>query len=60
MLDACGAEIEDYDQKVWDCTIRAAIVGVQPVKFKDFDGSEYHVKVMDWASRTLNSYVVIA
>jgi hypothetical protein len=49
MLDACGSEIEGYDQRAWDCVIRKAIVGVQPVKFKDFDGAEYYVKVMDQA-----------
>jgi len=58
MLDACGTEIEDYDQRAWDCAIRAALVGVQPVKFKDFDGSEYHVKVMDWARRIHSREVV--
>jgi hypothetical protein len=58
MLDACGSEIEGYDQRAWDCVIRKAIVGVQPVKFKDFDGAEYYVKVMDWARRIHNRDVV--
>ena len=58
MIDACGTEIEDYDQREWDCAIRAAIVGVQPVKFRDFDGAEYHVKVMDWARRIHSREVV--
>jgi hypothetical protein len=51
MVDACGSEVGDYSQKEWDCTLRAAIVGVQPVKFVDFDGAEYYVKVMDWVRR---------
>lgn len=58
MLDACGVEIEGYTQVAWDCLIRAAIVGVQPVKFRDFDGAEYYVKVMDWARRIYNREVV--
>lgn len=58
MLDACGTEIEGYDQREWDCGIRQAIAGVQPVKFVDFDGAEYYVKVMDW-SRRIHSREVI-
>lgn len=51
MIDACGTEVEGYSQKEWDCAIRRAIVEVTPVKFRDFDGSEYYVKVMDWVRR---------
>jgi hypothetical protein len=58
MVDACGTEIEEYDQKEWDCEIRKAIVGVQPVKFVDFDGAEYYVKVMDWARRIHSREVI--
>lgn len=50
--DGCGIELPEYDQSLWDEAIRDAVCSIEPVKFRDIDGTWYEVRV-ESASRRI-------